>query len=47
MANPAPIIQKINAFDVTKGTIIKYNIIGGTELVRSSKLYLYDNETND
>ncbi len=47
MANPAPIIQKINAFDVTKGTTIKYNIIGGTELVRSSKLYLYDNETND
>lgn len=46
MANPAPIIQKINAFDATKGTTITYNIIGGTEIVRSSKVYLYDNETN-
>lgn len=47
MANPAPIIQQISAFDVTQGTTIEFNIIGGTELVRSTKLYIYDNSNNE
>lgn len=45
--NPAPIIQKINAFDVTQGTVINYSIVGGTTLVRSSKVFIYDNATNE
>ena len=47
MANPAPIIQKINAFDATRGTTINFNIIGGTELVQSNKIYIYSVTTNE
>ena len=47
MANPAPIIQKINAFDATQGTTINFNIIGGTELVQSNKIYIYSVTTNE
>lgn len=42
MANPAPIITTFNAFNVNIGTIIDFNIIGGTNIVRSNKLYVYD-----
>ena len=46
MANPAPTINQINAFNATQGTIIDFNIIGGTELVRSNKIYIYDLSDN-
>lgn len=46
MANPAPTINQINAFNVTQGTTIDFNIIGGTELVRSNKIYIYDLSDN-
>ena len=42
MANPAPTITTLNAFDVNVGTIINFNIVGGTNVVRSNKLYVYD-----
>ena len=42
MANPAPIITTFDAFNVNIGTIIDFNIIGGTNIVRSNKLYVYD-----
>lgn len=47
MANPAPTINQINAFNATIGTVIDFNIIGGTDLVRSSKIYIYDLSTNN
>lgn len=47
MANPAPTITTINAFSASAGTIINFNIIGGTEIVRSNKIYIYDLATND
>ena len=46
MANPAPTINQINAFNATQGTIIDFNIIGGTELVRSNRIYIYDLSDN-
>lgn len=46
MANPAPTITNINAFNAESGTIIDFNIIGGTEIVRSNKIYIYDLEDN-
>lgn len=46
MANPAPTINQINAFNATQGTTIDFNIIGGTELVRSNKIYIYDLSDN-
>ena len=46
MANPAPTINQINAFDATQGTTIDFNIIGGTELVRSNRIYIYDLSDN-
>ena len=46
MANPAPTINQINAFDVTQGTTIDFNIIGGTEVIRSNKVYIYDLSDN-
>ena len=46
MANPAPTISQINAFNVTQGTVIDFNIIGGTDLVRSNKIYIYDLSDN-
>lgn len=47
MSNPTPILNNINAFDATKGTIISFNIIGGTDIVRSNIVYIYDLSTND
>ncbi len=41
MANPAPILTTFNAYDVTVGTTIDFNIVGGTNVVRSNKLYVY------
>jgi hypothetical protein len=46
MANSAPTITTINAFDATVGTVIDFNIIGGEEIVRSNRLYIYDIATN-
>ena len=46
MANPAPNINQINAFNATQGTTIDFNIIGGTELVRSNRIYIYDLSDN-
>lgn len=46
MANPAPIINQIDAFNVDIGTTIEFNIIGGTDLVRSNILYIYDLNDN-
>ena len=46
MANPAPTINQINAFNVTQGTTVDFNIIGGTELVRSNRIYIYDLSDN-
>ena len=46
MANPTPTINQINAFNATQGTIIDFNIIGGTELVRSNRIYIYDLSDN-
>lgn len=46
MANPAPTLNQINAFNATQGTTIDFNIIGGTELVRSNKIYIYDLSDN-
>lgn len=47
MANPAPTIVNINAFDATQGTVIDFNVIGGTDIIRSNRIYIYDLETND
>lgn len=47
MSNPAPTITTINAFDASVGTVINFNIIGGTDIVRSNKVYIYDLVTND
>lgn len=46
MANPAPTITTINAFDATVGTIIDFNIVGGVDVVRSNKIYIYDVDDN-
>lgn len=46
MANPAPIISQINAFNATEGTIISFNIVGGTSIVRSNIIYIYDLSDN-
>lgn len=46
MANPTPTINQINAFNATQGTIVDFNIIGGTELVRSNRIYIYDLSDN-
>lgn len=46
MANPAPTINQINAFNAIQGTTIDFNIIGGTELVRSNRIYIYDLSDN-
>ena len=46
MANPAPTINQINAFNATQGTTIDFNIIGGTELIRSNRIYIYDLSDN-
>ena len=46
MANPAPTINQINAFNATQGTTIDFNIIGGTELVRGNRIYIYDLSDN-
>lgn len=46
MANPAPTLNQINAFNATQGTTIDFNIIGGTELVRSNRIYIYDLSDN-
>lgn len=46
MANPTPTINQINAFNATQGTTIDFNIIGGTELVRSNRIYIYDLSDN-
>lgn len=46
MANPAPTINQINAFNATQDTTIDFNIIGGTELVRSNRIYIYDLSDN-
>lgn len=45
-ANPAPTINQINAFNATQGTTIDFNIIGGTALVRSNRIYIYDLSDN-
>lgn len=47
MSNPTPILNNINAFDATQGTTISFNIIGGTDIVRSNIVYIYDLSTND
>lgn len=47
--NPAPTINQINAFDATEGTIIDFNIVGsvgGSGLIRSNKIYIYDLSDN-
>ena len=46
MANPAPIISQINAFNATEGTVISFNIVGGTSIVRSNIIYIYDLSDN-
>ena len=46
MANPAPTINQISAFNATQGTTIDFNIIGGTELIRSNRIYIYDLSDN-
>jgi hypothetical protein len=46
MANSAPAISTINAFNASVGTVIDFNIIGGEEIVRSNRLYIYDIATN-
>ena len=46
MAYPAPTISVINAFNVDSGTTINFNIVGGTDIVRSNKLYIYDTADN-
>ena len=46
MSNPAPTLNQINAFNVTQGTTIDFNIIGGTEVIRSNKIYIYDLSDN-
>ncbi len=46
MANPAPTINQINAFNATQGITIDFNIIGGTELIRSNRIYIYDLSDN-
>ena len=42
MAYAAPTISTINAFDATVGTTIDFTIIGGTQVVRSNRIYIYD-----
>lgn len=41
MANPAPIISSIGAFDKNNGTTIYYNVIGATEIIRASRVQIY------
>lgn len=47
MANPTPILQQINAFDATKGTTINYSVVGGTDIIRSSRIKIYNATTNE
>ena len=46
MSNPAPTINKVNAFSATVGTVIDFNIIGGTSVVQSNRVYIYDVSDN-
>ncbi len=46
MSNPAPTLNQINAFNATIGTTIDFNIIGGTEVIRSNRIYIYDLSDN-
>ena len=46
MSNPAPTINKVNAFSTTVGTVIDFNIIGGTSVVQSNRVYIYDVSDN-
>ena len=50
MANPSPTSVYVPAFDVTVGTAddnpITFGIVGGTEIVRSNRLYIYDISDN-
>lgn len=46
MANPTPTVNQINAFNVNVGTIINFNVIGGTDLIRSNRIYIYDINDN-
>lgn len=41
-----PIIQKINAFNAGEGTEIRFNIVGSTNIIRSSKVTIY-NSSNE
>lgn len=43
MAITLPSLPAITSFDATVGRQINYNASGGTVLIRSSKLYIYDN----
>ena len=40
-----PVLQNINAFDVTEGTTIYFSVNGSTEFIRSSVVTFTDNET--
>lgn len=42
-----PVLQNINAFDVTDGTIIYFSVSGSTEFVRSSIVTFKDYNTGD
>lgn len=44
MAVPQPSLNPISSFDATIGTTIFFNTTGGDEIIRSSRLYIYDNE---
>ena len=46
LANPTPILQQINAFDATKGTTINYSVVGGTDIIRYSRIKIYNATTN-
>ena len=39
-----PVIQSISAFSVTNGTTITFNIVGNSELIRSNKVDIYDED---
>ena len=50
MAYPAPTSVYVPAFDVTVGTTsnnpITFNIVGGTQIIRSNRVYIYDATDN-
>ena len=46
MANPTPTINQINAFSADTGTTIEFNVVNGTDLIRSNRVYVYDIDTN-